>query len=224
MTFFPLLAIETSSRAGSVALMHDAQRIDERALGEDAFQGRTLAPRIDALLKEHRITPDQIGLVAVGLGPGSFTGLRVGIAFARGFAYAVGCDMVGVSSLAALALAEAGEKEEILCIGKAGHDEFFYASFRVDKGRIVSETEPAIDSLAVVQEKARSFKRAIGEGAAQLGSGAESISPAAGSVAVLGARLYAEEGPTPERRLLPLYLRRSNAEINWERRQGRSPG
>lgn len=221
MTLFPVLAIETSSRSGSVALMRDADTLDERALGQGAFQGKTLAPTIEALLLEGGVKPAEVGLVAVGLGPGSFTGLRVGIAFARGFAFAADHPMVGVSSMEALAHIEAEEGEKLLCVARAGHEELFHAAFEKTNGSIVSLMDPSVDSLDVVRDKMESFDRVLGEGTDLLGLEKASVVPSAKGVAVLGAKKFVDQGPTPEEELLPQYLRRSNAEINWDRRQNR---
>ena len=108
-----LRAIETSTQPGSVALMSGKKEIVEMPLEEEAFQGSTLAPVIDRLLSSQGMIPQDIHMVVLGRGPGSYTGLRVGCSLAFGFAYAVGCDSMGVSSFAALAGAEVLEGEEL---------------------------------------------------------------------------------------------------------------
>ena len=77
---FRTLAIDTSTRAGSVALLDEEGRVEEAFLDAAAIQGRALAPCMEALLRSQGIGPDAVDLVAVGLGPGSYTGLRVSIA------------------------------------------------------------------------------------------------------------------------------------------------
>ncbi len=99
-----LLALETSGAVGSVCLCEDDKLLAERSFGGAKQHGRDLVPCVESLFREvgwdARKGPD---VIAVSQGPGSFTGLRVGIAFVKTLAYATGCAVVGVSSLDVLA-------------------------------------------------------------------------------------------------------------------------
>ncbi|MHC4941916.1 MAG: tRNA (adenosine(37)-N6)-threonylcarbamoyltransferase complex dimerization subunit type 1 TsaB [Planctomycetota bacterium] len=218
-----VLAIETSTRSASVALLLEKAKIIERSLIEKSMQGRELAPCIEALLDSQGIGPDAVDLVVVGIGPGSYTGLRVGIAFARGFACAARCEVKGVSSFAALALQEGADGEKVLTLCRAGQEEFYHALYRIAGDREIEESVPVVGREEAVLALARQDVKIRGEGAdAFLNRSFEDVSamvPRAGSVALLGEREYLDSGPTPEAELLPLYLRRSKAEINWEKRQ-----
>ena len=100
-----ILALETSGTSGSVALWdatspNPPQQWD---LPSDARSARTLAPIVQLALNERSWKPTEIELVAVTSGPGSFTGLRVGVVMAKGFGFAVQCPVVGVNTLEVIA-------------------------------------------------------------------------------------------------------------------------
>lgn len=220
-----VLAIETSSRRASVAMQDGETVCMERTLEDGSLQGRTLAPCIEDLLESRAVSPRDLDLVAVGLGPGSFTGLRVGIVLARSLAYALRCDLAGISSFTALALAECGEGKEIVTISRAGRDRYSFALYAVQDGRVEERRSPAVggrDDLCALAGKGRTL---AGEGAEDFKqAGFDRVIgavPGAKSVAVLGRRKYIESGPSTDESLVPLYLERSRAEINWERRHGR---
>lgn len=103
-----LLAFETTDKNTSIAAWNGS-----RLVLESFPQGRsaqTLAPAIQELLRQACWTPKQVQCVAVGVGPGSFTGLRVGLATAKMFAYATGAKIIGVDTLEALAIAAATDQ------------------------------------------------------------------------------------------------------------------
>jgi tRNA threonylcarbamoyladenosine biosynthesis protein TsaB len=99
-----LLILETSGRRGQVALAHGATLLAARPLDEARRHARDLAPAIAELLASHHWKPRDIHAVIVSIGPGSYTGLRVGVMSAKTFAYATGCFLVGVETFAAVAL------------------------------------------------------------------------------------------------------------------------
>jgi tRNA threonylcarbamoyladenosine biosynthesis protein TsaB len=98
------LALDTSGPVGSVALRRDGQLLGERTLDTQQHHSSLLLPTIGDLLRANGLTPRDVELWAVGLGPGSYTGIRVGIAAAKGFALAHGRPLVGACSVEALAL------------------------------------------------------------------------------------------------------------------------
>ncbi|MDR2115298.1 MAG: tRNA (adenosine(37)-N6)-threonylcarbamoyltransferase complex dimerization subunit type 1 TsaB [Planctomycetaceae bacterium] len=98
-----LLALETTEKYGSVAILNGKDILAETQLSQEWRSSRTLAPAIDLLFRETGIVPDNITVVAVIVGPGAFTGLRVGVTTAKIFAYAVGAKIVGVNTFDAIA-------------------------------------------------------------------------------------------------------------------------
>lgn len=89
-----VLALETTEKYGSVALSDGESLLAEIDLPRDRRSAQTLAPAMDAILRENGVSPKDVDAVAVVVGPGSFTGLRVGVATAKMFAYAVGARVI----------------------------------------------------------------------------------------------------------------------------------
>ena len=98
------IAIETSTSRGSLSLLYQDQRIGQRILPQTARTAQTFGPALSSLLEVLRQEGGGLGWVSVGIGPGSFTGLRIAVAAAKTLAYASGCPVVPCSSLAAMLL------------------------------------------------------------------------------------------------------------------------
>ncbi|MDF2721458.1 MAG: universal bacterial protein YeaZ [Paenibacillus sp.] len=99
-----LLAIDTSTGVLTVALSERKRIIAERQTHAERNHSIQLLPQIDAMLKEAGTAPSDLDAVAVGVGPGSYTGVRIGVTVAKTFAWSLGIPVVGVSSLEAMAL------------------------------------------------------------------------------------------------------------------------
>ena len=98
-----ILALETSALAGSLAACAGGRRLDERTLEPTQRSAQSLAPALRDLLQTVGWKPRDVQVVAVAVGPGSFTGLRVGVTTAKTFAYAVGAGVIGVNTLDCIA-------------------------------------------------------------------------------------------------------------------------
>jgi len=98
-----ILAIETATACCSVALSHQGE-LNERSLVGNNIHSQVLLEMVQELLQLASIAVSDLNAVAVGQGPGSFTGLRIGVGVAQGIAYGADCPMIGVSSLDALAI------------------------------------------------------------------------------------------------------------------------
>jgi tRNA threonylcarbamoyladenosine biosynthesis protein TsaB len=128
-----LLAIDTSTLTTSAALLDGARVVAER----DALatpHSESLLPLIDALLAGAGVAPAALEAVACGVGPGSFTGLRIGLATAKGLCFAIRRPLVTVSSLAALALEAEGTAELVLTVMDARRGEVFAGLYRLGQG------------------------------------------------------------------------------------------
>src|SRR6185295_9467790 len=117
--------------------------VDAVALVPPRKQSELLPGEARALLERHRLSFQDLEGIAVGLGPGSFTGLRIGLATAKGLAYAASVPLAGASSLQALALdaAAAGRGPLALPVAVARQNELYVAAYRVD-GDVAAAVEP----------------------------------------------------------------------------------
>lgn len=131
-----VLAFDTSGFAGSVAVLEGPVALAEITLDSDRRSAQTLAPAIFELLRSRAIAPGAIGLVATTVGPGSFTGLRVGVTTAKTFAYAVRAEVIGVSTLEAIAAEllpkQVGHAREIHAVLDAQRKELFVGRFQAE--------------------------------------------------------------------------------------------
>src|SRR5205823_5164828 len=125
-----LLIIETSSRVGVVAVADEQRILGERRLDEARRHARDLAPSIRDLLGEAGWKPRDLSAVIVSRGPGSYTGLRVGVMSAKTLAYATGCALVGVDTFAAIALQAPAEAAVVDVIGDAQQDKLYVQRFK----------------------------------------------------------------------------------------------
>ena len=98
-----ILCIETGTDICSVGIVKDGELISLRESDSGRDHAKKVAVFVDELLTENDIDPQQIDAVAVGEGPGSYTGLRIGVSFAKGLCYGLGKPLIAVSSLASLA-------------------------------------------------------------------------------------------------------------------------
>ncbi|MGH7505711.1 MAG: tRNA (adenosine(37)-N6)-threonylcarbamoyltransferase complex dimerization subunit type 1 TsaB, partial [Longimicrobiales bacterium] len=126
----PVLALDTSTLLGSVALARDAELLGEIVLGVRVRHSEALLPAIHTVLAGAGLTPRDLGGVVVGAGPGSFTGVRIAAATAKGLVHAAGIPLRACSSLAALAAAAATHDRPVCALFDARRDEVYAACYR----------------------------------------------------------------------------------------------
>ena len=97
-----ILCIETGTDICSVGLVHNGELISLRESDSGRDHAKKVAVFVDEILKQNDIQPEQLDAVAVGEGPGSYTGLRIGVSFAKGLCYGIGKPLIAISSLSAL--------------------------------------------------------------------------------------------------------------------------
>lgn len=129
-----ILGVETSAGEGGVALLRDGRPAGLRSLGKGARAG--LVPAVESLLREAGIAPADLSLAAVDAGPGSFTGARVAVAFAKALGYATGVPLAAVSGLEARA-AEAAAEGTVSVVLDARRGCVYAALFRSEGGRLI---------------------------------------------------------------------------------------
>ena len=189
----------------------------------------SITPQIDFVRRQARIELREISVVAVDLGPGLYTGLRVGISTAMATAFALGVPMIGVSSLDLLAFPVRFSPRLIVPLIDARRGELFHAFYRQVPGGVQRLTEPAVatpDDVASELLASGSEILLVGDGAlkyAEVFAGLNKVEvaeqglayPNAASLVQLAhARALREEFVKPSE-LKPLYLRKPDAEINW---------
>jgi len=138
--FDRVLIIETAGRIGRVALAAGDAVVEDARLGEARKRASDLALVVDRLLKGQGWPPHELTAVIVGLGPGSYTGLRVGVASAKALAYATRCAFFGVETFAAIAERLPPEVETVSVISDALQGKLFRGDYRRNANR---DLEPA---------------------------------------------------------------------------------
>jgi tRNA threonylcarbamoyladenosine biosynthesis protein TsaB len=224
-----LLLIETSGRSGAVAVALGGELRQVRRLDETRRHGRDLAPAVAEMLTAQGWPPRDVQAVIVSRGPGSYTGLRVGIMSAKAFTYATGCAVIAVDTFAVVAAQAADEITRLDVIADAQQDKV--------------SVQPFTRTLAGWQSLAPLAIRKFAEWLAAREAGTWVSGP---GLHRWGASLPAEvptveesrRDPTPEALLRlgraryvagerddlwtlePLYLRPSSAEEQWAKRGG----
>jgi tRNA threonylcarbamoyladenosine biosynthesis protein TsaB len=129
MSGVPTLALDTSTSCLSVAVLKDGSLACEINLTVKAGHSGMILPVIDQALERSALSRHEIDLVSVGIGPGSFTGLRIGIATAKGLALALGCPLAGIPTLDAIARGALPSPMQIMPVLDAKKGEVFCALY-----------------------------------------------------------------------------------------------
>ena len=149
------LAFESSAKAASVALCEDDRLISQVIQCSGLTHSRTLLPMAEDLLKNAGTEIKQIDCFAVAQGPGSFTGIRIGIATVKGLAWAADKPCIGVSTLAAMAWNGVAAGGLICAVMDARRSEVYNALFRIEDGRSVRLCPDRAISLSALTEELR---------------------------------------------------------------------
>ena len=225
-----ILGIETATPQVSVALGGHEGVIGLLELARGRRHAETLAPAIEFLAMQTDIRLDEIGVVAVDVGPGLFTGMRVGLATAKALAQALRVPMIGLSSLDLLAFPHRRSERVVVPVVDARKGEIFYAMYRQVPGGLQQVAPPQVATVddLVADLLARSQETlCVGDGAlryrAEICDGfrcefADEAFPSAGPLVQLAhAKALREEWSQPAD-IHPLYLRPPDAVINWSTR------
>ena len=228
-----VLGIETSTPQTSVALGTETE-----ILASTSLTGRTrqdaVVPAIEHLLRWTGLELSAVGGVAVGLGPGLFTGLRVGVEAGKSLAQVLGVPILGIPSLDALAFGVRHTSRLIGAVIDARRGEVFYAFYRAVPGGVLREGEYQVappDHLAADLEAKGEDVLLAGNGAIlyrhelrRAGgrlefASAVSAHPQAESLVELAVPRFHREEFDRLFDVVPLYLRKSDAEIAWDQRR-----
>src|SRR5450759_5199634 len=132
-----ILAIETATDVCGVALVQNQNVIAQRVLAEKYVHSEKLLPMIDEVLRDASLSAKHLDAIAVSIGPGSFTGLRIGLSTAKGLALSLGISVIAIPTLDALAYAffrtKGGASAAVVCpMIDAKRDEAFFCFYRID--------------------------------------------------------------------------------------------
>ncbi|MGH9057072.1 MAG: tRNA (adenosine(37)-N6)-threonylcarbamoyltransferase complex dimerization subunit type 1 TsaB [Acidimicrobiales bacterium] len=230
-----ILAITTSTPQVGVALGGGDGPIASVHVRQGRRHGELVAPAIASLAQLAGVGLEAVEAVAVDVGPGLFTGLRVGVATAKALASALGIPLVACSSLELLGAPHARSGRPVAAVVDARRGEVFWALYR----GVVAATEPAVASPADLAEALAGVVAgsdgagtapavlATGDGAARYRDVLEAVAgvEVAGAgwehpnAAVL-AEMAAGRSPTPPGQLTPMYLRGADVRVGWAVRHG----
>tara|TARA_R110002095_G_scaffold205518_1_gene188925 strand:- start:246 stop:971 length:726 start_codon:yes stop_codon:yes gene_type:complete len=226
------LGVETSGRCGSIAISHAPQQLLQTDLQQGRKHAQTLVAEAKNLLNQLKLTPNQITGIGVSRGPGSFTGLRIGTAFAKTFGYVTGCPVLGVDTFEAIALNCPPEINETYVISNAQRGDLFVGKYRkISANQWEKTSEIRLWEIG-------DFCRSLKPGETINGPGIELLdasvlseyrllepefrNPDAAKIAVITARILQNSPPADHAALsevwdlTPFYLRKSAAEEKWD--------
>jgi tRNA threonylcarbamoyladenosine biosynthesis protein TsaB len=233
-----ILALDTSTFVGTVAVLRDGELLAEWSASVRASHGETLLPHLARALEQSELALSDIDLFAVGIGPGSFTGVRIGVATAKGLALAEGKPLVGVTSLRVIARGMAAGALRAVAVD-AHKGEVYCALYELDRTGALRERLAPFHDLP--ERAALRMREAAGAGELWIAGngiaryGQELLAPFGTEVARAPAfcdvpraaclaheaqLLHAEFGPSDLARLEPLYVRASDAKLPAPRGAG----
>jgi tRNA threonylcarbamoyladenosine biosynthesis protein TsaB len=235
MDGFLILSVETATSCGSVSLTRGGKK-DFHLLGEctsqpDITHSRHLFGSIDWLMKSAEIKWDDLDAIGISMGPGSFTGLRIGMAAAKSFAMAATIPLVGVPTLDALALCSGVKNSLLCCLLDARKQEVYGAFYRTDEtgwpSRIIDPVamRPAdilqdVDEPVVLVGPGAQVYRGIFQGSDYVYLPADFRGlPRAVNVGIMAAEKLKLGKTLDPVTAGPMYVRASEAEVNLKRKK-----
>ncbi len=225
-----ILGIDTSTSCGSVGLIEDEETISEYLLNTPVTHSERLLRAIEFVLREARCRIEQIQGWAVALGPGSFTGLRIGVSTVKGLAFTTGKPVAGISTLDVFASQIAVTSHLICPILDARKKEVYTAFYRYgERGSLTRQSEylaiPPEDLVTKIKEQTIF----LGDGVKIYGDFLLNCLPSlaivppapfhvshGSMVATLGMELLRKGEQLDLSAFSPIYIRRSEAEIRWQ--------
>ncbi|MDY4953496.1 MAG: tRNA (adenosine(37)-N6)-threonylcarbamoyltransferase complex dimerization subunit type 1 TsaB [Candidatus Onthomonas sp.] len=222
-----ILALETSAKAASAAVTEEGRLVCSAYQSTGLTHSRTVMPMVEAMLKNADLTLADCGAVAVAAGPGSFTGIRIGVAAAKGLAFAAEKPVVGVSTLEAMARNVAWWDGLVICAMDARRHQVYNAVFEARDGvltRLAPDRAIGLEELSDELQSSGLRKIIVGDGAelcyhhlSERGIACRLAPPHLVMQNAVSVGFAAEEAvragrlQTPQE-LVPVYLRISQAE------------
>ena len=229
-----ILGIDTSSMVASMALLSEEKLIAEYSVNNKKTHSEKMMGVLERLFEDSGILLRDIDAIAVSRGPGSFTGIRIGMATVQGMAHAAGIPMIGVNTLDGLAQNLLYGDGLICPIIDAQRGDVYASLYRFEEGELIRLWDYEIADAGELCERLSSLGekvRILGDGVPVLkrvmkdSSGISLAHPVAmmprgSSVAAVGLKRYAEGKTEDCFTVEPFYIRKSNAEEKWEERHG----
>jgi tRNA threonylcarbamoyladenosine biosynthesis protein TsaB len=227
-----LLALDTATEQVSVAVARDGAVLGAVQLAGGRRHAEQLAPAIEYLVRETGVRLEQLAAIAVGSGPGLFTGLRVGITTAKVMAQALRIPVVAIPSLDLVAYPLRHSSRLIVAVLDARRREVFHAGYHAVPGGVQRAWEYTVSTPAELVADLETVTTGIllaGDGVARFrdefatlehaeAAGAEHAAPSVAALVALATARMEREEFAPPWDVHPLYLRQSDAEIEWDRR------
>ncbi len=230
MNRLKILAIDTSTDTASIAITDGEDILVESILNVSRTHSETLIPSFQEMLEKTQLDIKDLDLLALTLGPGSFTGVRIGASTIKGFALALERPVAGVSTLEALASNFPFSSLPIMPLFDARRGEIYCAMFKWEGGTIKRLSEDRAASPEDAIKKIKTKTVFVGDGLVKygqmikdtLGDNAVFAPKAswyvrASNVAALGLKSYKADGGLDVATFTPLYRRKSEAEIQMEK-------
>lgn len=214
-----VLAIDTSTLAGGVALVDGERTVAEYLLDIRLTHSERLMPALDRVMHDAGWSPAALTGLAVAVGPGSFTGLRIGVSAVKGLALALSIPIAAVPTLDALAAGLAGAALPVCPVVSARRDEVYASLYRWDGAAMRREWDYLALSPRELVERLREPVTVVGDGAALIASPVARPAPpwrglpSAATVGHLGVRRLRAGDIVGAADLVPLYVRPSQAEL-----------
>lgn len=228
-----ILALDTCSTAGSVTLLENKTLLAQQTLNIKRTHSETLLPTISHLFEQTKRTIDDIDLLAVSKGPGSFTGVRIGLSVVKGLAFQKEIPCMGISTLEALAYQSIDLEGIVVPLLDARKSQFYTATFRVKDKQVTRLTDDKATQVETITEELEAYKEPIflvGDGASlcytkvkeneftHLPSSLFTVNSSWG-VAQAALATYKSEKAVAADQLTPEYLRLSQAQVQLLERQ-----
>jgi tRNA threonylcarbamoyladenosine biosynthesis protein TsaB len=159
-----VLAIECSTLVGGIALTRDSRILATESWSRQSSHGEHVVDSVYKVLNKSKITPEQIDLIAVDIGPGRFTGVRVAVNMARGLAYSLEKPVAEFTSLDILAAGCAPQASPVLCLINAHKNMVFAAIYEFENERWKPQTQPQALTLSELEDLVVKPHTCVGDG------------------------------------------------------------
>jgi len=230
----PILAMDTATMVSSVAVADNKKLLAELIVENKLTHSETLLPHVDQVLNMAGAAKDDLEAVAVSLGPGSFTGLRIGLAAAKAIAYGLNIPIIGIPTMEGLAwhFPVPGTRVAGFIDAQKGnvytaHYKWNGSSFDEVKSIEVVSLEDAVNICSVLDEPVMAVGDMVSKKLTRLDNLPENLiippkhtmMPRAANIAMAGLKKLAAGNVGSVMDMEPIYIRKSEAEVLWEKRQ-----